>query len=165
MGLASSAPGTTEPGEPAAPERPASAPSRDRFRASPRARICQAPVTVFVLLSDPASAAALRPALGPRVVVSSLWSELAPRLIHASPGDVLITEVEMPAICGVELARVVRRYNPDLRIVFYTTRPHEVPPELAEAVIARAEGEALLLEALGRFGVPAVASSDPGTYD
>ncbi len=157
--------GAAEPFEPAAAGRPGPSPPRDRFRASPRARARPAAGTMFLLLSDEATCAALLSAVGPRAVASSLWSELAPRLIHASPDDVLITEVEMPALSGVELARVVRRYNPGLRIVFYTARPHEVPPELAEAVVARSEGEALLLEALERLGALDPRASDDKIYD
>ncbi len=104
---------------------------------------------IFVLHSDASFLADLRRGLEPQwpVVVTSLWSEVAGRLVHAGADDVLVTDVDMPTISGAELARIVQRYNPDLRVVFFTDQAEAVP-EGAGAVVPRSGGLPLLVATL-----------------
>ena len=94
------------------------------------------------------------------VKASGLWSEHATDLLTPKPEvpRVLICDLDMPGISGADLCRIVRKHNPDVRILMFTGRPEAVPEGVADQVLAKRSGlgalrdatAALLLQAQAR---------------
>ena len=133
--------------------------AKDRRKPAAPARITETPKgseTVLLVEDEPAVrslAAMILGRIGYRVLTAedgasalNLWKE------HGSEVDVLLTDVIMPQMSGVELAQKIRALNPGLRVLFmsgYTDdtiakhglRPNEIPmlekPFTAESLAAK----------------------------
>ncbi len=115
---------------------------------------------IYVLHESPHVRDAVRAALeevGP-VRATGLWSEIPGNLIGGESDDVLVTDLHMRAISGVRLVEIVRRYHPEVRVVFYTATPEEVPAGLADAVVRKQRGLERLKATVRRL-VPGLAKA------
>lgn len=118
--------------------------------------------SIFVLDDDPTILALLGELLrdeGHQVTSSALWSEVAMPLVRrdVAAGDeptLLICDLHMPGINGVDFARIVRRHRPSIRIILYTSsspRSFDLPPGLVDEVVFKQGGPDLLLAAVRRM--------------
>jgi DNA-binding NtrC family response regulator len=93
------------------------------------------PAHVLVVDDDPAIREMLRAALEiwdiPSIVVDSAREALAQIVVHPELRMVL-TDINMPAMSGLELSREIRRMRDDLPVVAITGMPQD-PEEVDEA--------------------------------
>jgi DNA-binding NarL/FixJ family response regulator len=80
--------------------------------------------------------------------------------------DLVLLDVAMPMLNGVEVASVLARAMPDLPIVLYTMYSEMLGLSLAtaagaKAVVSKAEGIGKLLECMRNLLEPSTRSSDP----
>lgn len=75
----------------------------------------------------------------------------AVRLVGSDPPDVLVVDLEMPELDGLEVARVVRREHPGVGIVLYSGAAGRAErAEHVDAVIAKSRPVDELLDAVRR---------------
>jgi DNA-binding NarL/FixJ family response regulator len=104
-------------------------------------------MTVFVLDDDPYILQAVTRALGKTEVVSAeAWSALVAPVLRAGPGSVLVCDLEMPGIRGVDFCRTVRRHAPHVRIVIFSAGPLGALPEgVIDAAVPKVAGLGALI--------------------
>jgi len=54
---------------------------------------------------------------------------------HIEEADLLITDLNMGKINGIELAKIARRQRPQMPIIIVTGSPEDVPPQIADQII------------------------------
>lgn len=110
---------------------------------------------VFLLDDEPFILEALKRALAPlrlEVKASNLWSEVASPLVRAgSAAAILVCDLELPGIRGAEFCRIVRRHNPNVKIIIFSGKAGEAPMDVADAVIDKSKGVVAVAEAVRRF--------------
>ncbi|MGE0708223.1 MAG: response regulator [Planctomycetota bacterium] len=111
---------------------------------------------VYVLDDDPVVLERLRDALAGlgEVHTSALWSDLAPSLLRAGASGqrvVLVCDLDMPGISGVDFCNIVRRHCPDVGLIIFTSEPTRTPGGVADLVIAKQEGAGALRGAVQRL--------------
>ena len=70
-------------------------------------------------------------------VTEAASGEEALRLAEGAPIDLLVTDLVMPGIGGVELARRLRQHQPSLAVLFVSGYPGDNPPDLLDLTRAR----------------------------
>lgn len=93
--------------------------------------------TIFALDDDPLILRALEAGLWElgEVQTASLWSEISQSLITASQAGpvVLVCDLEMPNMAGLDFCAIVRRFAPQVRIVIFSGAVERTPGVLAVA--------------------------------
>lgn len=79
------------------------------------------------------------------------------------PARVLLTDINMPEMNGVELARMGRRRRPDMALVAFTGSIHDLSTLGGDftAVVRKPAGVETILDAVGRLLGEAVPGSPP----
>lgn len=121
--------------------------------------------TIYVLDDAETVRRSVQAVLAPlgEVVTATLWSQLSQDLLsRPAEGSLLVCDLDMPGINGVDLCEILRRYKPELPIVMFTGQPGAVPSGLADRVVSKRDGLGALKSAveahLGRGPAP-----DPGS--
>lgn len=70
-----------------------------------------------------------------KIETTTLWSELGGKLVRAGPHDLLVCDLHMAMMSGAAFCKIVRTYNQNVRIVFFTSTPQEAPLDLANAIV------------------------------
>jgi len=104
-------------------------------------------MTVFVLDDDPFVLKAITRALsGSEVVTAEAWSALVAPVLRAGPGSVLVCDLDMPGIRGVDFCRTVKRHAPHIRVVVFSAGALEtLPAEVVDAAVPKSAGMGALV--------------------
>ena len=105
---------------------------------------------------------------GPNEVLAADGAVMARQLAErlGSPPDVLVSDVVMPGVSGVDLARELRERWPTLPVLFVSGYNEEIGPELLHdgrtRFLAKPFGPDQLREAVAGLCVPVAGESHPG---
>jgi CheY-like chemotaxis protein len=101
---------------------------------------------IFVLDDDRFILKAIERVLNPigHIQVATAWGDLATALtkIGRDPHArvLLVCDLEMPGIRGIDFCRLVRKHTPAVKIVIFSGSAGELPPDVVDAVVPKASG-------------------------
>jgi CheY-like chemotaxis protein len=121
------------------------------------------PTPARVLVADDSepfrrAAAAVVDAAGFALVGSAGTGEDAIHAVEATGADIVLLDVRMPGIGGVEAARRIRSVRPDTIVVLLTGEPGFEAPDVADAVLDKRDFRPDVLTILWQAHAPAGSS-------